>query len=361
MPGGVDPSHIAERATKDELAGGVAALASRLTARVGRVGARVAVAQQRACALTVIQSVHQNDQRTMTSRLPVTVAVLSRGERSSLATVLEGVLSCSPAPATVRLIWSGERDAMPVLPASVEVETIEPDLFDHGGTRQLALEGCRTDILALLSDDAEPVRRDWLEAMCRPFRDPFVAAVYGRQIARKDSNAAERVFRRVRYPETSRAIELEEVMFGGEIDLPVSNANAAYRVRLIRGLGGFPRRCTYGEDRVTAAAALSAGWRVVYAADASVWHSHELAWPEMFRRGRYAGALSRSIAATSGGSARRSIWRGGLLAWRMVKSAWGLGGAEAVLGVAAASFARGLGYALGRLQSSGEAGPCATG
>src|SRR5437879_1394285 len=117
------------------------------------------------------------DLRKMTHPFSVTVAVLSRGGRSSLARVLETVLCCEPAPTAVRLIWSGERRALPTLPSVVDVQTIAPDQFDHGGTRQLALEGCQTDVLALLSDDAEPVQRDWLNAMCRPFGDQLVAAV----------------------------------------------------------------------------------------------------------------------------------------------------------------------------------------
>ncbi len=286
----------------------------------------------------------------MASFPSTTVTVLSRGARESLPDVLEAALRCVPSPTAVTLVWSGPQEALPAVRRGVTVQTIGTETFDHGATRQLVLDACRTDILAFLSDDAEPVRSDWLEAIARPFADPQVIAVYGRQLARPGSSVAERVFRHVRYPGESRTILENDLRGSGELTLPVSNANAAYRVAAIRALGGFPRTCTFGEDRLLAVAGLDAGWRVHYAADAAVWHSHRLTWREMLGRARHAGALSRFIDGERGVSGFQSLRRAAELGWRMVQAAWECDGPRGVAEVLGASVARGLGFALGRLR-----------
>lgn len=55
-----------------------------------------------------------------------------------------------------------------------------------------------------------------------------------------------------------------------------SDSFAAYRVRALQEVGGFPERAIVGEDVVVAAKLLKAGWKIAYVADACVYHSHDL-------------------------------------------------------------------------------------
>src|SRR5437660_9077793 len=219
------------------------------------------------------------------------VVVLSAGASPYLGKVLRAVLACHPSPDAVILVWSG-RTAPQNLPQSVEVVRIAPESFDHGGTRRLALELCGSDVVAFLSDDAEPTGEGWLAHLMAPFSDPAVSAVYGRQVPRSDCGFAERAFRKARYPETS--LSLDRTIFGRlpKVGLPISDANAAYRVGAVAAVGGFPKVCAYGEDLVVANALMNAGWKVLYSSHAAAWHSHRLSSLEVFRRGVMAGRLS---------------------------------------------------------------------
>ena len=63
--------------------------------------------------------------------------------------------------------------------------------------------------------------------------------------------------------------------------------------------GGFERPCNIYEDLLMAATFLREGWKVAYAADAQVLHSHNLAPVEQYRRNREGGvALAYSYVST---------------------------------------------------------------
>jgi len=230
--------------------------------------------------------------------------------------------------------------------------TIEPATFDHGTTRQLALELCSTELLVFLSDDAEPVADSWLGRLTAPFADGAVAAVFGRQIPRPDANIAERVFRATRYPPQSRLITLQSVAAEGEAVFPISDANSAYRVAALQSLGGFPRPCSYGEDLALALAALRQGWRVHYVAEAEVWHSHELTLASQFRRGLSAGSLGKKAKEQGMGSGfRRSALGGKRLVWNMIRAGWAQYGVRGAAAVVFVSIIRALAYIAGRIRS----------
>ncbi len=280
----------------------------------------------------------------------VTIVVLSAGGSPFLHRVLCAILGNRPGPGAVRLIWSGHGPVPPDLPSAVQTTAIDPTNFDHGGTRQLALELCTTELLAFLSDDAEPVGNAWLKTLIAPFTDTGMAAVYGRQIPRPDAHVAERVFRASRYPAGSRLITPESVATESDIALPISNANGAYRVAALRSLGGFPRPCSYGEDLGVALAALNEGWRVQYVAEAEVWHSHDLSGADLFRRGRRAGSLAldaKHRGVTTG--LRGSASGGSRLVWKMIRTGWREYGLKGAVAVVWASAVRALGYLSGRI------------
>ena len=49
-------------------------------------------------------------------------------------------------------------------------------------------------------------------------------------------------------------------------------------------VGGFPKDVIFGEDTITAAKLLLSGWKIAYAAEAQVYHSHDYTWSQDFRR-----------------------------------------------------------------------------
>src|SRR2546425_323440 len=98
----------------------------------------------------------------MPTNSSVTVVVLSAGGSGVLQAVLRAVTECVPPPNAIECVWSGSPGKTPVVPKGVRIVPIPADCFDHGATRQAALERCATEIVAFLSDDAEPVGANWL-------------------------------------------------------------------------------------------------------------------------------------------------------------------------------------------------------
>ena len=279
--------------------------------------------------------------------LRTTVVVLSAG-RESLVQVLQRIVRTRPRPVKVQLIWSGAGPVPSDIPAGVECVSIPPETFDHGGTRQLALDMCQTPLIAFVTDDAEPTNDSWLRSLISPLRDPSVGATYGRQIAHEHASIAEKIFREVRYPSRSSTLSPDEIRSRSAV-LPISDANAAYRVEALKAVRGFPKRCASGEDHDVACRLVIEGWSVAYVADASVLHSHDLTWEEILRRGWDVGRLATIH------SERKSIpypgaGRGGMkLAIQMLRHAWGRSGILAVAEVGWVVALRATGYFAARL------------
>jgi rhamnosyltransferase len=157
--------------------------------------------------------------------------------------------------------------------------------FNHGGTRQWAVQHMKdAEIVVFLTQDAILASPDSLEALLRTFDDPLVGAAFGRQLPRNGANAIEAHARLFNYPMDSsvRAFESRETL--GFKAIFISNSFAAYRRRALEAVGGFPPDVILGEDTITAAHLLMKGWRIAYAADAQVYHSHAYSWLQEFRR-----------------------------------------------------------------------------
>jgi rhamnosyltransferase len=166
----------------------------------------------------------------------------------------------------------------------VRVIRIPEAEFDHGGTRTLAAEAAKGDIIVYLSQDAVPSDDRAVEKLVEPFSDESVAAAYGRQLPRPGASPFGAHLRLFNYPGTSSVRSMaDKGRFG--IKTPfLSNAFAAYRKKALVGIGGFEKRLIMGEDVCAGARLLMAGYRIAYAADAAVYHSHDYTTLQEFRR-----------------------------------------------------------------------------
>jgi rhamnosyltransferase len=64
----------------------------------------------------------------------------------------------------------------------------------------------------------------------------------------------------------------------------LSNSFAAYRLSALDAVGGFPSDVIFGEDMYVAARLIQAGYKIAYAAEAAVYHSHPYTLQQEFRR-----------------------------------------------------------------------------
>ncbi len=188
----------------------------------------------------------------------------------------------------VYVIDSGSSDDTVLLAreAGFNVKSIDVRSFNHGSTRQSAVADLSgVDIAIFLTQDAILHRPDSFQNMLSPFEeDKHVAAVCGRQLPRPEAGAIERHARLFNYPEISSLNSIADADKKGLKTAFLSNSFAAYRVSALLDVGGFPADVIFGEDMYVAAKMLKAGYKVAYAADACVYHSHAYSfWQEMQR------------------------------------------------------------------------------
>jgi len=166
-----------------------------------------------------------------------------------------------------------------------EITTIARHEFSHGGTRQHCIEHLAgADIVTFLTQDAVLASPEALSRLLGRFDDPKVGAVYGRQLPRPGAGAIEAHARLFNYPEESNVRTVDDIPRLGLKTSFISNSFAAWRRRALLEVGGFPTHTIQNEDTYAASLMILAGWKVAYAADACVYHSHPFTWRQEFRR-----------------------------------------------------------------------------
>ncbi len=158
--------------------------------------------------------------------------------------------------------------------------------FNHGGTRQWAIERIEADVefVVLMTQDALLATPDALSRLLKPFANESVGAVYGRQLPHADATLLAAQARFFNYPNSSFVNTFEDRARLGLKAAFCSNSFAAYRLTHFKAVGGFPKHVIMGEDMWVAARMLMAGFKVAYASEALVYHSHNHSFKEEFQR-----------------------------------------------------------------------------
>ncbi|WP_187426585.1 glycosyltransferase family 2 protein [Geothermobacter ehrlichii] len=178
-----------------------------------------------------------------------------------------------------------QMDLSPYQVLDAEVVKIPRQDFDHGGTRNLALDvlsGC--DVIVYLTQDAVFASRTSLRNLMCAFRVGEVSAAYGRHVPWARSSAIARHARLYNYPDRPSYKVLADASEQGIKAIFMSNAFAAYRLSALKEIGGFRAPVIMGEDMEAAARLLLAGCKIAYVAEARVYHSHEYGLRDEFRR-----------------------------------------------------------------------------
>lgn len=166
----------------------------------------------------------------------------------------------------------------------VLIHRILPEVFDHGGTRNLGAELSDAEILVYMTQDAVPADEYLIEHLVQGFEEERVGAVYARQLPAEDCQLIERYTRGFNYPETSRLKSAEDLPMLGIKTYFCSNVCAAYRRDIYEQMGGFVKKTIFNEDMILAGKMIQNGWNIYYAADAKVIHSHNYNCGQQFHR-----------------------------------------------------------------------------
>lgn len=156
--------------------------------------------------------------------------------------------------------------------------------FDHGGTRNFAVENSTGDAIIFLTQDALPYDEYFIENIVAPLKNSDVAAAYGRQIADEKAIPTEKFARLFNYPDK------EFIKSKGNInELKIkafffSNVCSAIRRKQFEQVGRFPSKTIMNEDMVIASRLILSGYKIVYAPNAKVIHFHNYSPIKQFRR-----------------------------------------------------------------------------
>lgn len=285
-------------------------------------------------------------------RFLVAIPVLNPGPAAQELAASIGRQTMRPAEVLVLDSESTDGWVEPFARAGARVQKVARREFDHGGTRNLGLAAAgAADAIVFLTQDALPAADDAFERLLAPLQDPRVAAVCGRQLPRPGARGYECHARLFNYPARSDVRGAEDIPRLGVKAAFISNSFAAYRVSALREIGGFPERTIFGEDTIAVAELLRRGWKLAYAADAAVYHSHDYTVGQEFRRYFDVGvfhARERGYVELLGGPSGEGL--------RFVRSEIAALRSEqvplATLRVVARNGVRWIGYRLGRVHRS---------
>lgn len=213
---------------------------------------------------------------------------------AELAALLDAVMSQTHVPDDVLIVDSSSVDKTLEIAESypgVRTVSIRREDFDHGGTRQFALENVFGNVVLFLTQDAIPADTSYIETLLKAFENPMVAMASGRQIPKPEARRFVELVQEFNYPEKSNIRSEEDIEKLGIKAFFASDACSAYRRSALEDIDGIPAPCTTNEDMLAAARLLHAGYQVAYVADACVIHSHNLTPREQFYRNRAVGSF----------------------------------------------------------------------
>ena len=223
-----------------------------------------------------------------TAACRVAVLIPTRNAGPRWDAVLRSLAEQKPALQRVVVIDSGSSDGTPdqARVAGWNVHPIAPSEFNHGATRQMAVEQLAGDAqyVVLLTQDAVLADPQAVQRLLSAFNDPSVAAAYGRQLPHPDATPVAAHARLFNYPAQSATRTFADAQRLGLRACFLSNSFAAYRVSSLNQVGGFAPGLILGEDMHLAARLLLAGHAIRYQSDAAAYHSHNYSLTEEFQR-----------------------------------------------------------------------------
>lgn len=238
----------------------------------------------------------------MIPSVSVVIPTLNAADR--IASLLSALLSQTVRPQEVLVVDSSSDDATVEIAESFEgvrVKVIDRSTFNHGITRHEALLDTRGEIVCFMTDDAEPTSDEYIANLIEPLNDLRVAMVSGRQLPKPDARRYEQLIREFNYSSESNVRSKEDLPRYGIKTFFATDVCSAYRREAYLEVGGFERVNT-NEDMLMAARFISSGYKVAYAANATVLHSHNLSFKQQYLRNKEVGFFLQNHAADLAGA-----------------------------------------------------------
>ena len=219
------------------------------------------------------------------NKMSIGLVIPTKNAQTTLGNILQ-VLDSSPVEFSSLIIDSSSNDQTVSIAKSynAKVISIPQSDFNHGATREYARKQLDTDIVVYLTQDAIPISSELIELLVKPLIElDDVVVSYGRQIAHEGADIFEAFPREYNYGDKSQVRGIEDLSEYGVYTFFCSNSCAAYKNAALDEIGGFKSVLT-NEDYFAVADLLQKGYKIAYAANAVVKHSHRYTLWQEFQR-----------------------------------------------------------------------------
>jgi len=212
-------------------------------------------------------------------------------------------MSCDTFPDLIKLLSSAKNDLGKILiidsssddktvefatKAGFEVVVITQKEFNHGATRDMGVKILSDKYflkyVIFLTQDALLDSKDSLYSIIDPFDDDLIGAVCGRQVPHDNANPLAKHSRFFNYKKISRINTKSSIPELGLQTAFMSNSFAAYNIRILQDINGFPDDIILSEDMYVSVKMILNDYKTYYCADAIVKHSHNYSLFEEFNR-----------------------------------------------------------------------------
>lgn len=217
----------------------------------------------------------------------VSIVIRCFNEERHIGRLLTGIREQRLAPHEVIVVDSGSTDHTLEIAARfpVRIVPIAPEEFSFGRSLNRGCRAATGDVIVAASAHVYPVFDSWLEEITRPFADPEIALVYGRQQGHARTKYSEHQIFASWFPAKSAPRQ----------DHPFcNNANAAIRRDLWKRFP-YNEDLTGLEDLEWAKRVIDAGYHISYVAEAPVVHVHEERWRQVMNRYRREAIAHKQI------------------------------------------------------------------
>lgn len=163
-------------------------------------------------------------------------------------------------------------------------DKIPVEKFSHSLIREKAAFNAAGDVVVFITQDIKIINEYWLYNLVKDIIDGKCEAAFSRQIGYKD-HKVERYTREINYQEKSRIVSKKDLESLGVMAFFFSDASSAVSKEIFVELRGYDNKdLPTNEDMYFAYKLINNGYRIKYAADSQIIHSHNLTIKQTFKR-----------------------------------------------------------------------------